>query len=280
MNVSRPVLRYFGGKWRLAPWIISHFPDHKLYVEPFGGAASVLLRKKRSFGEIYNDLDDAVVNVFRVLRDPAQSSELIDRLKLTPFSRAEFIAARTPCDDPVSRAWGYIVRSFMGFGAVPEVRGGTGFRANSWSSRTPAALDWSSLGDAYPSVVDRLKGVVIESLPAIDVIEKYDAADTLFYLDPPYVHETRSDAKKQSYREELTDHDHQRLIEFARGLDGLVVLSGYRSELYDDLLVGWRRVDREFTGNYQRKHTESLWLNASCQEALASFGLFACEGAA
>jgi DNA adenine methylase len=70
LRVTRPVLRYYGGKFRLADWIISMFPAHRFFVEPFGGAANVLMAKPRSFGEIYNDLDSEVVNVFKVLRDP------------------------------------------------------------------------------------------------------------------------------------------------------------------------------------------------------------------
>ena len=85
----RPLLRYHGGKWLLAPWIISHFPAHRVYVEPFGGAASVLIRKERSYAEVYNDLDSEVVNLFRVLR--AQPDDLVHAIELTPFARDEFV---------------------------------------------------------------------------------------------------------------------------------------------------------------------------------------------
>jgi DNA adenine methylase len=95
---NRPIMRYHGGKWRLAPWIISYFPIHKVYVEPFGGAASVLMRKPRSHGEVYNDLDDEIVNVMRVLRDPGMCDALANSLALTPYSRTEFEQAYEPTD--------------------------------------------------------------------------------------------------------------------------------------------------------------------------------------
>lgn len=113
---TRPVLRWHGGKWNLAPWIISHFPDHKVYVEPFGGAASVLIRKHRSHAEIYNDLDNEVVNLFRVLRSD-RADELAELLRLTPFAAEEFFTAYETSCDPVERARRTIVRSYMGFGS-------------------------------------------------------------------------------------------------------------------------------------------------------------------
>ncbi len=113
---ARPVLRWFGGKWKLAPWILSHFPAHRVYVEPFGGAGSVLMRKPRSYCEVYNDIDCEVVNLFRVLRDPGQAARLIADLELTPFSRDEFIAAYEPAEDPAELARRLVMRSFMGFG--------------------------------------------------------------------------------------------------------------------------------------------------------------------
>lgn len=130
MNVAikHPAIRYHGGKFRMATWIISHFPVHRCYVEPFGGAASVLLKKEPSEAEVYNDLDGDVVNLFRVLRDPATSQALITACALTPYSREEFTHAYEHSEDPVERARRLVVRATMGFGSAGATKGNTGFR--------------------------------------------------------------------------------------------------------------------------------------------------------
>ncbi|ASM76453.1 Site-specific DNA-methyltransferase [Vitreoscilla filiformis] len=87
---KRAVLRYFGGKWAIAPWVLRHLPPHRIYVEPFGGAASVLMRKTRSEIEVYNDLDSEIVSLFRVIQDPMQCAALMRKLRRTPYARAEF----------------------------------------------------------------------------------------------------------------------------------------------------------------------------------------------
>jgi hypothetical protein len=135
---TRPVLRWHGGKWNLAPWIISHFSAHKVYVEPFGGAGSVLMRKRRAYAEIWNDLDGHVVNLFQVLRSH-RAGELVEQLRLTPFARDEFDLAYQPYEDPVERARRLVVRSFMGHGSNSHSRV-TGFRSNSSRSGTTPAL--------------------------------------------------------------------------------------------------------------------------------------------
>lgn len=168
MTVHRPILRWHGGKWRLAPWIIEQMPHHRIYVEPFGGAASVLLRKPRSYAEVYNDLDDEVVNLFQVLRSD-RSHDLIDLLRLTPFAESEFRTAYEPAYDPVERARRIIIRSFMGFGSNGHQRR-TGFRSNSNRSGTTPARDWRNYPDALAMIVDRLSGVVIQNRDAREVM--------------------------------------------------------------------------------------------------------------
>lgn len=267
---ARPLLRYMGGKFLLAPWIVSHFPVHRVYVEPFGGAASVLLHKPPSYAEVYNDLDGDVVNLFRVLRGD-DASRLIEIVRNTPFARECFEEAYTYSLDPVEEARRLIVRSFMGFGSNATVRDErghrvTGFRANSNRSGTTPAMDWANYPDALPVMVKRLRGIVVESRPAVQVMAAHDSADTLHFVDPPYVHATRSPlmadgTPTHKYRHEMSDDEHVALLAFLRALKGAVVLSGYPHPLYDDGLPGWQRVEREALADGARPRVECLWIN-------------------
>lgn len=270
--VTRPALRWFGGKWKLAPWIISHFPPHRVYVEPFGGAASVLLRKPRTYAEVYNDLDAHAVNLFRVLREPAQAARLIELLRLTPFARDEFKAGYEPSDDPIERARRLVAVAFMGFGSNAHNFYPTGFRSNSNRSGTTPSHDWANYPDALAATVERLQGVTIESRDACEVMARHDGPDTLHYVDPPYPWDTRSrgrsnDPRRHGYTHELTDGDHAALLTFLRGLRGMVVLSGYRCTMYDDALGDWQRHDRDAYADGARPRIESLWLNPAAVSA-------------
>lgn len=277
---TRPALRWHGGKWMLAPWIIGHFPRHQVYVEPYGGAASVLLRKPRSYAEVYNDLDCEAVNFFAVLRQPSDAERLIQELELTPFAREEFETAYSPAGDPVERARRLAIRSFQGFGsdgATGEYR--TGFRSNSSRSGTTPAQDWRNYPDGLRLIVDRLRGVVIESRNAIEVMEMHDGAGTLHYVDPPYMMSTRSRTNRRpggggTYRHELTDADHIELLTALRALTGMVVLSGYPAPLYDNALPDWRRVERAAHADGARDRIEVLWINPAADEALGHGPLF------
>lgn len=259
-EVTRPALRYHGGKWKLAPWIISNLPAHRVYVEPFGGAASVLLRKPRSYAEVYNDLDGEIVNLFCVLRDRKAAGELVSGLRLTPFARDEFAQAYEHADAPVERARRTIIKSFMGFGsnAIHMV---SGFRCNSNRSGTTPAHDWANYPDALLALIDRMQGVAIENKDAISVIHQHDGPETLFYVDPPYVFGTRSDGAAD-YAHEMTDADHCGLAEVLHAVRGMVVLSGYPCALYDDeLYADWIRIERRALADGAKARTEVLWMS-------------------
>lgn len=262
--MKRPILRWHGGKWRLAPWILQHIPKHKVYVEPFGGAASVLLRKPRSYAEIYNDLDGEVVNLFRVARD--NGDELRRVLELTPFARTEFVESYQPSASPLEQARLTVVRSFMGFGSAAATGKATGFRANSNRSGTTPAHDWRNYPAGVAALIDRLRGVCIENKDAGEVMHQHDCVDAVHYVDPPYVAETRD--KGSDYRHELTDGDHVALSELLHTLRGSVVLSGYSGNLYERLFAGWSRVERLAFADGARERTEVLWMNKRCVDLL------------
>lgn len=291
---ARPVLRYHGGKFRMASWIVSHFPPHHVYVEPFGGAASVLMKKPRSPGEIYNDLDSEIVNVFRVLRDPRSAQELQRLLRLTPFAREEFIEAyEDTAFDSIERARRTVIKAFMGFGSDAIHRSGprgmrcavstnpgrlssTGYRAMSRQNGATPAKDFATWPDAIDGFTKRLHGVAIENRPALEIIERFDRPETLLYLDPPYVRSTRQSADRNGYAHEMRDDDHRALAERLRAAKAMVIISGYPSPLYDDeLFSDWRRVTKAgFADARKRARTEVLWMNDAAISEQGQASLF------
>jgi len=267
-----------GGKWRIAPRILEHFPAHRTYVEPFGGAASVLLRKPRAFQEVYNDLDGDIVQLFEVMRDPKGAAELSRLVALTPYARAEFELSYEPSPDPVENARRTVVRSFMGFGSTAvALRRRTGFRAISERNGKHPAQDWMGVPANILLIQDRLAGVIIERRPALQVMARTDGPNTLIYADPPYVHASRSQKRifgqlEHAYTHELTDDDHAELIGWLGGCRSMVVLSGYGSALYDDRLSGWRRIEIDALADGARPRTEVLYINPAAVAALARHG--------
>ena len=273
----RPVVRYHGGKWRLAPWIIAHLPPHRIYVEPFGGGASVLMRKERAYAEVYNDRWGRITEVFRVLRDPELASDLRRRIELSPFARRDFEALS---DDRVAqessiveRARLTIYRSFAGFGsASSNGKHSTGFRASCMRSGGTPAHNWAGYPDHIPAFVKRLRGVVIENKAADEVITTYDSSETLIYADPPYPQSTRSMNRGNArYAHDMSDDDHRALAARLKAVAGMVVLSSYGCDLYDrELYADWTRVEKATYADGARKRTEVLWLNPQCAERLSA----------
>lgn len=269
---KKPVMRYHGSKWNLALWIISHFPAHSIYVEPFGGGGSVLLQKGRAACEILNDIDREVVNVFRVLRDPELSERLAELLALTPFAEVEFDLSYKRTRDRVEQARRTILRGFLGCGSRGTTGADrTGFRYAD-NSGTVGHKVWAKYPDSIQAFCGRLSGVAITCRPAIKLIQqmdgKRDSSTTLYYCDPPYLHSTRENGStwRRSYRHDMTDDDHRQLAEVLRSVRGFVVLSGYPSALYDELYPDWERVESRAWADGAKERTECLWLSPRVSE--------------
>lgn len=271
-GITRPALRYYGGKWRIAPWIISHFPDHFVYVEPFGGAGSVLLRKEPSASEVLNDIDGNVVNYFRVLRE--RTSELKRAIEFTPFSRAEVYASCEPSDDPLEAARRFHVRAWQTQHGAPHMgRNGWRFGRRGGSVKRAAVDDWNDL-DRLPAIAKRLKSVQIERDDALKVIPRFDSDGTLFYVDPPYVFSTRHDRwARNGYEHEMEDGQHEQLAEVLSKIKGMALLSGYPSNLYKRLYRGWKMTSTENRTSRGREQNEYLWISPNTQKALKQLEL-------
>jgi len=258
----RPPVKWHGGKSYLANAIIQHFPEHRIYLEPFGGGASVLLNKPPVDVETYNDIDQRITRLFRILRD--RGDEFVRRVRFVPYSQVEFEAAATyPSDaDELTKAICDFTRWRQSFGGQGEswsytttrARGGMAGDVNAW---------WTAI-EGLPRIIERLRRVQIICQSAFDAIPKFDHADALVYCDPPYLHATRR--SPNVYHREMTDDDHVRLADLLHRCESKVLLSGYPSDLYDELYSDWRRVDFDIAnhaagGRKKKRQTECLWFN-------------------
>lgn len=282
MNGHRPIMRYHGGKWRLAPWIIQFFPKHRIYVEPYGGAASVLFQNERAFAEIYNDLDKEILNVFQVIRSHKKALRLQRLLALTPYHYNEFRESYKQCKDPVEQARRTIVRSFMGYSSDSATRGVfTGFRSTNFTSGRFSSQDWPNISSCLTFWIDRMRSVCCENRPALKVIGTYDTPDTLFYCDPPYVWSSRHAGNKSAaYKHEMSDDDHRQLAELLHRVKGMVVLSGYESPLYRELYRDWHMESKKCVGQTKRggrTNIECLWISQKTYKLIGTQSLFSEE---
>lgn len=240
MSGLRPPFPYYGAKGRLAGTIVDLIPQHRVYVEPFAGSAAVLLAKAPAPVEVINDIDRNVTTFFRVLRD--SPDQLVRALRLTPYARDEFAAADLGEDSitDLERARRFFVRTTQGHNAA-----GSGGRAG-WSNGIRAkhtdATATRNLVERLDLAAERLRTVVVDNRDAAEVIAAHDAPDAVFYLDPPYLSGTRQCDRDYAH-EAGGDEFHRGLAKVLRGVQGLVLLSGYPSALYDDLYAGWDRLE-------------------------------------
>jgi DNA adenine methylase len=235
-TISRPVLKYYGGKFKIAPWIISHFPRHEAYCEPFSGSWSVGMLKTPCKYEIFNDLNDEVVNLFRVLRDPVQADALDHALSLTPYSRSEWEFCFEKCEDPIEQARRTVVKSMMSI-QWQGTKNPTGFSVSTDGNQY-LPKRFNEYRTAMQAFTSRLKNVIIEKTDAVQLMKKNDRKAMLFYVDPPYL--TRKNMRKGYDHELKTEAEHENLLTELRKLKGMVVLSGYDHPMYFDMLRDWK----------------------------------------
>ncbi len=265
----RPPVKWHGGKHYLAERIIAHFPPHRVYLEPFGGAASVLLNKVPVEVEAYNDLDLRITRLFRVLQ--SEGDTFVSRVQFIPYSQKEFgDASEYPANaSNIDMAVCDFVRWRQSFGGkgtnwsytTSRARGGMAGDVNAW---------WTAI-DQLPKIVDRLRRVQILHQPAIQAIQRFDSYETLIYCDPPYVHETRAINSRDVYGMEMSETDHRGLAEVLNKCIGTIVLSGYPSPLYEELFGHWRRVEFDIAnhaagGRQKARKTEVLWIKDAIKQ--------------
>jgi len=266
---KRPLVLYHGSKFRIAEKIITYFPQHRIFIDLFGGSASVLLKKPRSEIEVYNDLDHEMVNLLRVARDRAD--ELAQKLYLTPYAREEFKASFTPSDDPLEQARRTIVRSFQGFGGQhTTATKGSKASINSfkiaYKHGNRPQVTWPDLPLNLYIINERLKGVVIENRDFRTIIKRYNFKDALIYADPPYLLNMRDSGI--DYRHELSEQNHIELSELLHNHKGPVILSGYNSQLYKKLYKGWITKEIVTYNVNKKKYKEFLWINGLIKQPI------------
>lgn len=259
----KAVFRYPGSKWAIADWIISHFPEgyeKMVYLEPFAGSGAVFFNKKPGSVETINDLDGNVVNLFRVLRE--QPEELKRALELTPYSRQEYDNAFLPCEDPLEKARRYMVMTTQAIGA--KLCHKCGWRNHKQMKIGGTACKWAGITEVIDEAARRLKGnttnlVQIECMDAMRLIERYNNADTLMYLDPPYIKSTRKSGAL--YKVEMDDEQHRQLMRAISESRAKIIISGYASSIYSDYLKGWE-TDKIITHTTSAdKAEEIIWMN-------------------
>lgn len=265
---------YFGSKNKIAMQLCSDLPPHNCWVEAFCGSAALTLRKKPASIEVINDIDNEIVNLFKILRD--NHTELCRQIELTPYAETELLEARISKSDlsDIERARRFLVQSMMAInGVFGEAKGGFSY-SDSYSRHGHDARvnRWLNLPDRLKLVVDRLKSIRIENKDALKIISKYiNRPATLIYIDPPYFGKRTNgynmDANNEKY--------HTQLLELANKAKCMIFVSGYESPLYNKLLsdeLGWTKKvietsTKDSRGNSHHRD-EVVWMNKHYTQAL------------
>lgn len=263
----KAILKYPGSKWSLADWIISYFPKHHSYLEPFFGSGAVLFNKPRSNIETVNDLDSNIVNLFACLRENPR--KLANMIYMTPYARDVYEQAYQEVpEDKFDAALNFYIRCNMGHGFRT-----TGEKVG-WKNdiqgreRSYASQDWCNLPKKIMQAAERLRGVQIENRPALELIERFNFENVLIYCDPPYMLKTRHG---KQYRCEMNDKDHEELLRLLLQHKGPVLISGYDTNLYGDMLSKWSRCEKVSWSQVCSQKQEILWMNFEPPERQLTF---------
>lgn len=261
-------INWYGGKYYMSKKITNIFPKHKIFVEGFGGAGHIILQKESSEIEVYNDIHEGLYLLFKILRDEEKSHKLIKQLQLTPYSRQEFLNCKDWIDDEndIEKVRKFYILTMQSVGSAGK---GWSYSKNlSRRGMSSTVSKWlGNIDKNMVDVIERLREIQIENLDILKLIKKYDNENTLFYLDPPYVKDSR--VSKEAYKYEMDNEDHEKLIDSLLNIKGKVILSGYMNKIYKRLEDnGWKNV---FLGDFSKKwHTknggfnkgkEHLWVN-------------------
>lgn len=268
VSAKKPILKYPGAKWNCADWIISHFPAHAHYVEPFFGSGAVFFNKQPAKHEVINDLSSDVVNLFRVIREDGE--RLAALIEMTPWAREEYELSYEPCEDALERARRFVVRTWQANSG--DISKAVGWRNVGAMGNASTTAVWRGVPARVLALASRMKDAEIEKTPAIEIIKRYSTTERLIYADPPYPLSTRSGAL---YQHEMTDADHLALLDALDAHPGPVVLSGCHCALYDGRLRHWHTREKQVQAEKGNTRTEVLWLNQVCIDRLGFGPLFA-----
>lgn len=254
--MSKSPINWFGGKYYMAKDIIELFPKHQMYVEVFGGAGHILFKKQPSDIEVYNDINSGLYSFFKVLRDENKANKLKEKLDLTPYSREEFYNCKDTWmleKDEIEKVRKWYVTAMQSF----STNFSTWSHSKSKSRRGMSQSVSQFLGkieNDLPDAIERLKYVQIENVDFRQLIKKYDSKDTLFYLDPPYIHDTRK--MTYEYANEIYKQDHKELVNLLLNIKSKAILSGYDHEIYNPLIEnGWSKIS---LGKFDKRSIKAI----------------------
>ncbi|MDE7424387.1 MAG: DNA adenine methylase [Lachnospiraceae bacterium] len=269
----RTVLKYPGSKWNIAKQIVNMIPKHHSYIEPFFGSGAVLFNKSPSDIETINDLDRDVVNLFRCIRE--DSEKLARLVAATPFSREMYdssfkidIFEIMAPDEPYHKALRFLIKCWQGHG----------FRTNGYKvgwkndvqgrEKSYALWNWYRLPEWIIEIAERLRTVQIENRPAIEVIKRFNYSNVFMYLDPPYLLKTRSG---KQYKHEMSDGEHEELLETVLQSEAKIIISGYESDMYNDYLKNWNKAYFTSCAEHNGTRQEVIWMNYEPEKQLNLF---------